>query len=214
MKDKHWFSSGLRNCLLHAFVAIAFLCFHGVAHALNNSAEAIEVALTKAAEEVSDTAKLILEFMKATTSSKGKTWRFVFRDGEVQYTVEMNDKGASKLKKKFDEKQNNPEFWSTFPEPREVEKDIEYLERAKNVIDSFNSTFKAQDRAIIEYHTCNAPKEGKASKYKSGCRDDKSKQWWEVIVQLETESEKSFRKIEFQNGQPVILSRVLVSGNW
>jgi len=207
MKHKHWFLFRSQRNFLH-------LCSHSVAYALNNSSEALNMALAKVAEEDSITNELKLEFLKSTVSSKGKTWRFVFRSGDIQYTVEMNDKGGSKLNKKSEERENNAEFWATLPKPQEIESDIDYLERAKKVANDFNTKFKAQDRAIIEYHTCDAPREGEVSKFKNGCKNDKLKQWWEVIVQVKIDTETSFRKIEFQNGQPVILSRVLVSGNW
>ena len=184
------------------------------AQTAQDSAGALEIALAKVTSETTPTPELKIEYMKATRSSKGKTWEFIFRDGEIQYKVDLNIKGTIKFSKNFDEDENNPEFWATLPVPSAVQLDTEYLNLAKDVVNKFNSTFTAQDRAIIEYKVCDAPKPGQVSKYKSGCKNDKPQQRWEVAIQVKSSSGEFFRQIEFQNGEPVIFSRINVFGNW
>ncbi|MGH1542754.1 MAG: hypothetical protein ACRBHB_20210 [Arenicella sp.] len=209
MHSFHFFKS---FAVLATFTFSLFFVHHAMAQDIQDSAQALKFVLE--GEKVPNAASVKLEYMKATISSKGRQWKFTFRDADKQYKVTVGAKGQFKLKKEFDEDEDNAEFWATLPAPSSVQTDLEYLEKAKVVVENFNSTFKAQDRAIIEYFVCDAPAKGKVSKYSNGCKSDKVKQWWEIAVQIKNAEDSFFRKIEFQNDQPVTLSKVSVYGNW
>ncbi len=182
------------------------------AASINNSTEALAYVLE--GDRVPNAAKVKLEALKATQSAKTQQWEFTFRDEDKQYKATVNAAGDFKLKKKFDENGLNPEFWATFPAPALPVTAEQMLEKAKSVIDSFNPTFKAQDKAIVEMNVCKPPKKGKTSKYSNGCQSDQPKEVWSVSVQVESEGKTFYRNIEFQNGHPLHLSKINIFGNW
>ncbi|MEP3636488.1 MAG: hypothetical protein ABJN14_04415 [Paracoccaceae bacterium] len=183
---------------------------------LTTSEQALHFVLSE--DRVPNASAVKIERMKARFSERGNLWEFSFRDEDKTYEATVRQNRAFKLKEKRDEKGQNAAFWATMPDPKDVELPEAYLEKSVAVIETFNSTYTAKPRAIVEYEVCDAPKNGAESDFANGCRRDASKEVWEVFIEVNAvvrgEDDRFYKVIEFNDGQPVKLSDASVSGNW
>ena len=183
---------------------------------LTTSEQALYFVLSE--DRVPNAGAVKIERMKARFSERGNQWEFLFRDEDKTYEATVRQSREFKLKEKHDEKGQNAAFWATMPAPKDVELPEAYLEKSMSVIETFNSTYTAKPRAIVEYDVCDAPKNGAESDFANGCRKDESKEVWEVFIEVNAvvrgEEDRFYKAIEFNDGQPVKLNNASVSGNW
>ena len=86
------------------------------------------------------------------------------------------------------------------------------------IVETFNPTYTANPRAIIEYEVCDPPEQDEESEYENGCDRSTNKEAWAVYIQVSDvvrgEEQSFFKLLEFRDGLPTQLSDANVSGNW
>ena len=178
--------------------------------------QALHFALSEDRVPNADSVKL--ERVDAQFSENGNRWEFLFRDEDKTYEATVQQDRYFDLEKEFDEDGENAAFWATFPDPKDIEWPEEYLEQAMQVAETFNPTYSANPRALIEYEVCDPPEQGTASEYDNGCYSNEDKEVWQVYLHIRAEErgeDRTFYKnIRFIDGFPTRFNDANVRGNW